>query len=193
VTDIEIPEDTKRSRLSKRVEPADDEIVHAVERFAAFREQHPDGFVDSELVQVIQYPDGDLTYVVQASVWKGTGQGRPDATAFAQGSTKDENPIIAGSPLESADTKARSRALKNMGILADSPKPVPVAPVPAVEPPTIATARHSAGLSQVDLVKRMRDAGVMWTQAVVSRIERGMRKPTPEERAVLTEIIGEFT
>jgi hypothetical protein len=62
-----------------------------------------------------------VTYVVRANVWTGEPEGRPDASAWAQGSTKDQNPIIAAAPLESADTIARSRAMRNLGIL---PNPV---------------------------------------------------------------------
>lgn len=115
--DLALPTSAKPSRLRPENGDSDEEIVRAAERFAAFRIEHPEGFVDTFLERIVEHPDGNITYVVNAHAWKIKGSGAPDATAWAQGSTKDSNPIIAGSPLESADTIARSRALRNLGIL----------------------------------------------------------------------------
>jgi hypothetical protein len=120
-TEIDLPTSAKPSRLKAEKSDAGEEIVRAAERFEAFRVEHPDGYVEAVLDRVLEHPDGALTYVMHASAYiKRPDYGvpaRPDATAWAQGSTKDPNPIIAGSPLESADTIARSRALRNLGIL----------------------------------------------------------------------------
>lgn len=122
--DVEIPEDTRRSRLNKPGnEAVDEEFVRAEDRFARFRRQHPEGGMQAALERVIEHADGHLTYVVQARAWSETtalGAGGRQASAWAQGSTKSSNPVIAGSPLESAETIALSRALRNLGIL---PKP----------------------------------------------------------------------
>lgn len=120
--DIQIPEDTRRSRLTKpNKEAVDDEFVRAEDRFAAFRRKHPDGWTSVELERLVEHADGHLTYVVKATACTGTSMhSSKSATAWAQGSTKSENTIIAGSPLESAETIAKSRALRDLGIL---PKP----------------------------------------------------------------------
>lgn len=122
--EIELPQDNRKSRLDRapKSEVLDEEIVRAADRFKKFRTAHKDGFHDAILERIIEHPDGHVTYVVVAHVWKVKGSGSPDATAWAQGSTKDTNPIIAASPLESADTIARSRALRNLGILPEPRK-----------------------------------------------------------------------
>lgn len=120
IPEINLPVDTKKPRLPKatRTDAADEEIIRAADRFAAFRRRYKEGLVDATLERLIEHPDGNLTYVVRAEVWKSARTSSvADATAWAQGSTRDTNPIIAGAPLESADTIARSRALRNLGIL----------------------------------------------------------------------------
>lgn len=196
MTDIEIPEDTRRSRLPKpHVQVMDEEFVTAAERFAAFREQHPNGYVEATIDRVIEHPDGHVTYVLHAAAWLERPTfgivSRPDATAWAQGSTKDDNAIIAGSPLESADTIARSRALRNLGIL-DGAKPAKIR-----EPWTdeqngadVASARGRAGLSQKELAARMSELGCAWTQATVSQVEKGERPLRVTEGDRLTKLIG---
>jgi len=122
MTDPNIPEDTAPSKLRRaeaRVtrELADEDIIRAEDRFKKFRTVHKQGYFDAKLERIIEHPDGNVTYVVRASAWKIKGSGDPDATAYAQGSTRDRNEVIAAAPLESADTIARSRALRNLGIL----------------------------------------------------------------------------
>ena len=119
-TELDLPVSAKPSRLNRADTGTDEEIVRAAERFEKFRVDYPQGYVEAVLDRVIEHPDGHVTYVLHAAAWKDRSMydpGRADATAWAQGSTKDPNTIIAGSPLESADTIARSRALRNLGIL----------------------------------------------------------------------------
>lgn len=190
--DIAIPEDTRRSRLPKpHAQVMDEEFVTAAERFAAFREQHPNGYVEATLDRILEHPDGHVTYVMSSAAWKSFEPGaRPDATAWAQGSTKDDNAIIAGSPLESADTIARSRALRNLGIL-DGAKPAKIR-TPQTEEQIgadVATARERAGLSQKELAAAMTDRGFKWAQATVSQIEKGERPLRLTESDHLSELI----
>ncbi|NYF29054.1 helix-turn-helix transcriptional regulator [Microbacterium sp. JAI119] len=173
----------------------DEEFVTAAERFAAFREQHPNGYVEATLDRVLEHPDGHVTYVMNAAAYlerPGFGMvSRPDATAWAQGSTKDDNAIIAGSPLESADTIARSRALRNLGIL-DGAKPAKIR-----EPQTeeqigaeVQAAREKMpGLSQKGLALVMTTRGFKWSQATVSQIEKGERPLRLSEADHLAELI----
>lgn len=196
MTDIDIPEDTRRSRLPKpHAQVMDEEFVTAAERFAAFREQHPDGYVEATIDRVIEHPDGHVTYVMNAAAYLVRPSlivpARPDATAWAQGSTKDDNAIIAGSPLESADTIARSRALRNLGIL-DGAKAAKIR-----EPQTeeqigaeVQAAREKMpGLSQKGLALVMATRGFKWSQATVSQIEKGERPLRLSEADHLAELI----
>ncbi len=195
---IDIPEDTRRSRLPKpHAQVMDEEFVTAAERFTAFREQHPDGYVEASIDRVIEHPDGHVTYVMKASAYLtrpgfGTVAG-PDATAWAQGSTKDDNAIIAGSPLESADTIARSRALRNLGILTGTK----TAPAALGAPQTdeqigsdLTAARERSGLSQRDLAAALNERGFRWSQTTVSQIEKGTRPLRYNEAQHLAELIG---
>lgn len=196
--DIAIPEDTRRSRLPKPHAPVmDEEFVTAVQRFAAFREQHPDGWVEATLDRVIEHPDGNVTYVMNAAAYltrPGFGvMARPDSTAWAQGSTNSDNTIIAGSPLESADTIARSRAIRNLGIL-DGTVP---RTTKAREPQTddgiakdVFLARNGSGITQGALGKLMSERGFKWSQATVSSVENGERQLRLIEAQHLAEIIG---
>ena len=195
MTDIALPEDTRKSRLPKpHAQVMDEEFVTAAERFAAFRELHPNGYVEATIDRVIEHPDGSVTYVLHAAAWLERPTfgvvSRPDATAWAQGSTKDDNAIIAGSPLESADTIARSRALRNLGIL-DGAKPAKIR-----EPWTdeqngadVTAARGRVGLSQKELAARMSELGFAWPQATVSQIEKGERPLRLSEADHLAELI----
>lgn len=198
MSEIELPEDKSKSRLPKpQAQVVDEEFVTAAERFTAFREQHPNGYVEATIDRVIEHPDGHVTYVMQAAAYRvRPGFGfveRPDATAWAQGSTKSDNAIVAASPLESADTIARSRAIRNLGILqqvgdTEAIKPAPVAPTLDISP--VAVAREAAKMSQKQLAEAMRSAGISWSQAVVSKVERGTRALRDDEAAALIELIG---
>lgn len=194
---VDIPEDTRRSRLPKpHAQVMDEEFVTAAERFTAFREQHPDGYVEASIDRVIEHPDGHVTYVMKAAAYLvrpavGTLSG-PDATAWAQGSTKDDNAIIAGSPLESADTIARSRALRNLGILTGTK----TAPATLSTPQTdeqigtdVTAARERSEMSQRDLAAAMTERGFKWSQATVSQIEKGTRPLRHNEAQHLAELI----
>lgn len=105
---------------------AEEEVVRAEKRFARFRSKYKEGVHDAEIVEVIQHANGHVTYVVKASVWMVRpthSRTLPDATAFSSRSTSDDDPISAANPLATADTVARSRALRNLGILVNPPKP----------------------------------------------------------------------
>lgn len=120
----------ERAEATADAPEAHDDFVRAEDRFARFRSRFKEGQHDAEVVNVIQHPDGHLTYVVKASVWKngrspyGSGYSEaPDATALVAKSTNDPDPITAASALATADTVARSRALRNLGVLATKSKP----------------------------------------------------------------------
>ncbi|MFJ2506298.1 helix-turn-helix domain-containing protein [Microbacterium sp. NPDC087592] len=195
--DIDIPEDTRRSRLPKpHAQVMDEEFVTAAERFAAFREAHPNGYVGSKIYDTIKHPDGNVTYVMIGFAYRERPKGVPvaegaDADAWAQGSTNSESPVIAGSPLESADTIARSRALRNLGIL-DSATKVAKVSAPQTDEQIgadVATARTRAGLSQRELATGMFDRGFQWSQATVSQVEKGTRPLRFNEGQHLAELI----
>lgn len=199
MTDIEIPEDTRKSRLVKpRADVVDDEFVTAADRFAAFRETYPNGYVEATIDRVLEHPDGHVTYVMQAVAYIERPSfgvvSRPDATAWAQGSTRDENPIIAGSPLESADTIARSRAIRNLGILTGA-KPAAVSSLGAPQTDeqigaAVRDARRNSGLNQAELTERMRKLGVPWADKTLTGIETGKRRLLLSEAQRLAQIIG---
>lgn len=193
--DIDIPEDTRKSRLPKpHAQVMDEEFVTAWERFEAFRDLYPEGYVEASLDRVIEHPDGEVTYVMTAAAFRvrpapGVAT-RPDSTGWAQGSTKDANAIIGSSPIESAETIARSRALKNLGIL-DGAKPAKIR-----EPQTeeqigadVATARERAGMSQKELAAAIAERGFKWSQATVSQIEKGERPLRLSEADHLADLI----
>lgn len=193
--DIDIPEDKRRSRLPKpHAQVMDEEFVTAWDRFDVFRELYPDGYVEATLDRVIEHPDGEVTYVMTAAAYLVRPSPgittRPDSTGWAQGSTKDANAIIGGSPIESAETIARSRALKNLGIL-DGAKPAKIR-TPQTEEQIgadVATARERAGMSQKELAVALTERGFKWAQATVSQIEKGERPLRLSEADHLAELI----
>ena len=109
-----------------KTEPTtEEEVVRAEQRFARFRSKYKEGVHDAEIVRVIEHENGHVTFVVKASVWTErptSSRSVPDATAFASRSTGDNDPIAAQNPLATADTVARSRALRNLGILVSPAK-----------------------------------------------------------------------
>ena len=198
MTDIEIPEDTRRSRLPKPAgQVIDEEFVTADQRFAAFREQYPDGYVGAVKSGEITLADGGVTFIMHGFAYKKRPAGIPvpegaDADAWAQGSTNSESPIIAGSPLESADTIARSRALRFLGVLdGTTPRPRTLVPTTTREDGAeLAASRERAGVSQSDLANTMSENGHAWSQATVSRIERGERALSLGEAQTLVALVG---
>lgn len=195
---IDIPEDNRRSRLPKpHAQVMDEEFVTAAERFTAFREQHPEGYVGAVLHDTIIHPDGGVTYIMHGFAFLKRPVGIPshlgaDVDAWAQGSTKDDNAIIAGSPLESADTIARSRALRNLGILTGTK----TAPATLGAPQTdeqigtdVTAARERTEMSQRDLATAMTERGFKWSQATVSQIEKGTRPLRYNEAQHLAQLI----
>lgn len=196
--DITLPEDTRRSRLPKPAgQVIDEEFVTADQRFAAFREQYPDGYVGAVKSGEITLSDGGVTFIMHGFAYKKRPAGIPvpegaDADAWAQGSTNSESPIIAGSPLESADTIARSRALRFLGILDGTTRPRGIVPMTSIDHgEALSAARErTAGMSQGELARRMTDNGHTWSQATVSRVERGERHLTLGEAQTLVTLVG---
>lgn len=206
MTDITLPEDTTPSRLAKSAPKGDalDDVATAGERIEAFWERYPDGSI---LTEIEPHHNAEILvsiYTVRAFVRKNGDAERPDATAHATRSTADPDAITAQFPQETAETSAISRALRNLGILAVS-RPAPpaappadTAPAPAerapstTTPTSLATARQASGMTQNELMQRMRVAGQSWTQATVSKIERGKRAITADEAKVLASILPSF-
>lgn len=116
---------TAKADAASQDATAEEDVVRAEQRFARFRSKYKEGVHDAEIVEVIQHANGHVTFVVKASVWTSHPYPGdvPNATAFAARSTADDDPISAANPLATADTVARSRALRNLGILVNPTKP----------------------------------------------------------------------
>jgi hypothetical protein len=195
---IQLPEDTSKSRLSKpapKLEPTDD-VATAGERIEAFWEKYPDGSILTEIETRVVETAEHLPYSVYTArvfVRKNADAESPDVTAHATRSEADPDPITAQFAQETAETSAVSRALRNLGILA-TPKKATPEPVTTPKPVSaLAVAREWAGVSQKKLAADMRDAGFSWTQATVSKIERGTRALAADEvkglRTVGVEVV----
>ncbi len=128
MTDIELPEDTRKSRLNRVPKPDTlDDVATAGDRIEAFWKKHENGSilteVESREVQVgARRPDswGEMATVYTARVFvrKNAESENPDTTAHATRSTADPDEVTAAFPQETAETSAVSRALRNLGILA---------------------------------------------------------------------------
>jgi hypothetical protein len=176
---IELPDAPGQSRLHKPVKPEPlDDVATAGERIEAFWEKYPEGSILTEIdTRVVETPEHlpYSVYTARVFVRKNADAESPDVTAHATRSEDDPDPITAQFAQETAETSAVSRALRNIGILATPKKPT-TEPAPTAERTSaLAAARQKAGLSQKALADRMRDAGLSWTQATVSKIERGTR------------------
>lgn len=183
---IQLPEDTSKSRLSKpapKLEPTDD-VATAGERIEAFWEKYPEGSILTEIETRVVETAEHLPYSVYTArvfVRKNADAESPDVTAHATRSEADPDPITAQFAQETAETSAVSRALRYIGILTTPKNPTPEPAPTAERTSALAAARQKARLSQKALADRMRDAGFQWTQATVSKIERGNRAFTSEE------------
>lgn len=196
VTEIELPESTEKNRLVRPPKSeAPDDFASAADRIAAFWEKYPEGSILPE-VEETRIDDGQSlpyrSYTVRAFIRKNSESESPDAIAHATRDEADDDEVTAAFPQETAETSAVSRALRYLGILPHG-KTAATAPPPAVEEPrdnTIAAAREAAGMSQRKLAEAMRAAGIPWSQAVVSKVEKGTRALKDAEAAKLAELIG---
>ncbi|WP_323986245.1 hypothetical protein [Microbacterium plantarum] len=111
--DIEIPEDTRRSRLTPPASFADpDDIATLDERITAFWEAYPDGAIDASEVE----QTGETSWMVTAYVWKnGDSEGRADSTGSATRTVDLDGHVSAQFALETAQSIAISRALRFLG------------------------------------------------------------------------------
>ena len=195
-TEIELPEESEKSRLHRPAKSeTPDDFASAADRIAAFWERYPGGSILPEIEETT-IDDGQSlpyrSYTVRAFIRKNSDSERPDAIAHATRDEADEDEVTAAFPQETAETSAVSRALRYLGILPHG-KAAAGAPADAPDLPPVhalTTAREAAGLSQRTLAETMRDAGVKWSQAVVSKIENGTRPLKDSEVAVLAELIG---
>lgn len=196
---INLPEDTKKSRLQKAPRPSEslDDVATAGERIEAFWEKYPEGSILTE-IEARQATTADTlpysVYTARVFVRRNADAESPDATAHATRSEADSDPITAAFAQETAETSAVSRALRNIGILPTSkrtdavPEQTLAASKQAIS--SVASARRAAGMTQPELATRMRDNGFPWTQSLISKVERGHRPITPAESVVLAHLIG---
>lgn len=202
-TELELPTDTAPSRLHRPPKnETPDDVATAGERIEAFWERYPEGSIlteveSREVVTAENLPYS--VYTVRAFVRRNSTDADPSSTAHATRSEADPDPVTAAFPQETAETSAVSRALKMIGILATTKKPdaAPAPAVPVSEPDLpsresegVGAARRAAELTQVELAQGMRGEGFPWTQAVVSKVERGTRSVAPAEAVALAGLIG---
>lgn len=194
--DIDFPTDDRQSRINRppKSETPDD-FASASDRIEAFWQKYPEGSILPEIDHVV-VDDGQSmpyrVYTVRAFIRKHSGSDSPDAIAHATRGENDPDEVTRTFPQETAETSAISRALRNLGILPHG-KTATTSPPPVVEEAkdnTIAAAREAAGMSQRKLAEAMRDAGISWSQAVVSKVEKGTRALKDAEAAKLAELIG---
>lgn len=111
--DIEIPEDTRRSRLTTPVPMADpDDIATVDEKITAFWEAFPDGAIDASKIE----QTGENSWLVTAYVWKNAdADRRADSTGSATRTVDLDGHVSAQFALETAQSIAISRALRFLG------------------------------------------------------------------------------
>ena len=197
IDDLNLPEDTSKSRLSRPAKSeAPDDFASAADRIAAFWEKYPEGSILPEVDHVVVDDEQSLpyrVYTVRAFIRKHSDSDRPDAIAHATRGENDEDEVVRRYAQETAETSAISRALRNLGILPHGRPTADAAPEPATvdtKASPLAVAREAAGLSQKQLAEAMREAGISWSQAVVSKVENGNRALRAAEVSVLSELIG---
>lgn len=194
--DIEFPTDDRQSRINRPPKSeAPDDFASAADRIAAFWEKYPEGSILPE-VEETTIDDGQSlpyrSYTVRAFIRKNSESERPDAIAHATRDEADDDEVTATFPQETAETSAVSRALRYLGILPHGKLAggtPPTAPT-VTEANALAVAREAAGMSQKRLAEVMREAGISWSQAVVSKVENGTRPLKDDESAKLAELIG---
>lgn len=194
--DIEFPTDDRQSRINRPPKSeAPDDFASAADRIAAFWEKYPEGSILPE-VEETTINDGQSlpyrSYTVRAFIRKNSESEGPDAIAHATRDEADDDEVTAAFPQETAETSAVSRALRYLGILPHGKLAggtPPVAPT-VTDANALAVAREAAGMSQKRLAEVMREAGISWSQAVVSKVENGARPLKDDESAKLAELIG---
>ena len=196
--DIEIPEDTRKSRLPRpaRLETTDD-YATAEARIAAFWEKYPDGSILPEVETRTVVDSAGVAYEVhtaRAYIRKDGDSDRADVVAHATRGENDEDEVVRKFPQESAETSAISRAIRNLGIVVESAKPAET--TPPREPQTdtqigldVLTAREAAGMSQADLAAAMLERNFRWSQTTVWNIEKGKRPLRFNEGQHLADLI----
>jgi hypothetical protein len=199
--DILYPTDDRQSRINRppRAETPDD-VTRAADRIEAFWEKYPEGSILPE-VDIHTVDDGQSlpyrVYTARAFVRKNSDAERPDVVAHATRGENDEDELVRRYAQETAETSAVSRALRNLGILATTPKPSEQdAQTATPDPQTDAAigrdvmgAREAAGLSQADLAAAMAERGFRWSQATVYNVEKGKRPLRFNESQHLRELI----
>ncbi|MGF3056188.1 hypothetical protein [Microbacterium sp. YY-01] len=107
----DIPKDDRASRLARRTrEPADDDVTSVSDRLKAFYRKCPNGRVHTDVTDM-----GDGAWLARAYVFDGEIE-MPRASASATRSRHDTDEVSAEYPLETAETAAISRALRNFGV-----------------------------------------------------------------------------
>lgn len=196
--DIQFPVDDRPSKINRqRRSEAPEDVTSAADRIDAFWQKHPDGSILTEVETTVVEAANVLPYLVftvRAFVRKRSDDDRPSATAHATRGQNDEDELVRQFPQETAETAAISRAIRNIGVLTGTTKasPPPTEVTTPTEPTAspVAVAREAAGLSQKQLAEMMRAEGIAWSQAVVSKVERGSRALRPTEATVLGRLIA---
>lgn len=111
--DIEIPEDTRRSRLTPPASFADpDDIATVDDKITAFWEAFPNGSIDASDIEQIS----EDAWRVTAYVWKDAdADRRADSTGSATRTVDLDGHVSGQFALETAQSIAISRALRFLG------------------------------------------------------------------------------
>lgn len=121
MTTIELPTDTKPSRLTKTTAPVSgfdpDDIATVDDKIREFWATYPDGRVDTSDIKNL----GDGAWRVTAFVWKNGDTNAPDSSASATRAFSLDGHVSEAHPLESAQSVALGRALRFLGIHGTNP------------------------------------------------------------------------
>lgn len=199
MSNIELPEDNRRSKLQRTPKPDTfDDVATAMERVEAFWAKYPEGSILPEVESRV-IDDGQSlpfqVFTVRAYVRKNSESERPDAVAHATRGENDEDELVRLRPQESAETSAISRAIRNLGILATPIKTTAPAAISAPQSDaeigaSVTSARERSETSQRDLAAEMTARGFKWSQATVSQVEKGSRPLRFNEAQHLADLIG---
>lgn len=199
MSNIELPEDNRRSKLQRTPKPDTfDDVATAMERVEAFWAKYPEGSILPEVESRV-IDDGQSlpfqVFTVRAYVRKNSESERPDAVAHATRGENDEDELVRLRPQESAETSAISRAIRNLGILATPTRTTAPADISAPQSDAeiganVTAARERSETSQRDLAAAMTGRGFKWSQATVSQVEKGSRPLRFNEAQHLADLIG---